>query len=209
MQEPPHYLHLKHLGLFQPSSWPFCSSISTVDTADKFIYLNCALPSSAIIADKYLCFQNKLNAGFAAKSCLEWWKDPVLAWNLFSKSLGLFQLFFMILHRTAVSNSETDSSQAEEEDSPQFLLPAQEPGNLLTGLRKKHQPSISPSVGTLLIPWRDQQLTSEFGRSVSQHWKKRPWTKRSEQKPATIFSQCLKCTDNLMEKRGKKRLKQK
>lgn len=79
----------------------------------------------------------------------------------------------MILHRTAVSNSETDSSQAEEEDSPQFLLPAQEPGNLLTGLRKKHQPSISPSVGTLLIPWRDQQLTSKFDRSVSQHWKKK------------------------------------
>lgn len=22
MQEPPHYLHLKHKGLFQPSSWP-------------------------------------------------------------------------------------------------------------------------------------------------------------------------------------------
>lgn len=95
----------------------FCSSISTVDTADKFIYLNCALPSSAIIADKYLCFQNKLNTGFAAKSCLERWKGPVLTQTLFSKSLGWFQLFFMILPRTAVSCSETNSSQAEE-DSP-------------------------------------------------------------------------------------------
>lgn len=150
MQESPHYLHLKHKGLFQPSSWPFCSSISTVDTADEFIYLNCALPSSAIIADKYLSFQNKLNAQFAATSCLEQWKDPVLTRNLFSKSLGWFQLFFMILPRAAVSNSETNSSQAEE-DSSQFLLPAQEPGNLLTGLCKKHELSISPSIGTLLI----------------------------------------------------------
>lgn len=123
MQEPPHYLHLKHKGLFQPSSWPFCSSISTVDTTDKFICLNCALPSSAIIADKYLCFQNKLNVWFAAKSWLERLKDPVLTWNLFFKSLDWFQLFFMILPRTAVSNSETSSFQAEE-DSPQFLLPA-------------------------------------------------------------------------------------
>lgn len=59
MQEQPHYLHLKYKGLFQPYSWPSCSSIITADIADKFIYLNCTLPSSAIIADKYLSLLSK------------------------------------------------------------------------------------------------------------------------------------------------------
>lgn len=83
LQEQLPYLHLKHKGLLQPYSWPFCSSITAAARADKFICLNCALPSSAIIADRCLCLQNKLNIRFSTKPCLEWMKDHVLPGNLF------------------------------------------------------------------------------------------------------------------------------
>lgn len=138
MEKQPHYPHLKYKGLFQPYSWPFCSSIIRVDTADKFIYLNSTLPSSAVIADKYLCFQNKLNTRFSAKSCLEQSQDH-------SPWICVWRVWFYFCS-PSWSSAELPSLTVKPVPP---VLPAHESGNLLTRLCKKHWTSISQQDLTL------------------------------------------------------------
>lgn len=159
MQEQPHYLHLKYKGLFQPYSWPFYSSIIT---ADKFICLNCTLPSSAIIADKYLsAFKRSWTLGFLQNHV---WSDQRI---LYSPWICFRRVGFYFCY-SSWSSIELQSLTARPIPP---ALPAQESGNLLTWLCKKHWPSISHSrslsIETFLTLWRHQQPFSEFVRSVS------------------------------------------
>lgn len=160
MEKQPPYLHLKYKGLFQPYSWPFCSSIITVDTADKFIYLNSTLPSSAVIADKYLsAFKTSWILGFLQNHV---WSNHRITHpeSVFEESgfvsvllygppqnshLWRWSLFPQCCLRTSLGICWRDHASSIE-------LPSHS--------------TISPSIETFLKPYRHWKPSPEFVRSV-------------------------------------------